>query len=93
LRLALLAERSEGGVSTVSVAGLLVTVSLSPSLIATVKISPLCAAVVGGVVYEAAVAPLMAVPLIFHWYFRLVALFAATEKVAGWPAFTVWLAG
>lgn len=46
-----------------------------------------------GVVYEDAIAPLSAVPFFFHWYARVPVPVAATEKIAGCPAVTVWLAG
>lgn len=66
-RLVLLAVRVDGEASTVSVAGLLVTLSSSSLLLTvTVNNSPVSEVVVGGVVYVVDVAPLMAVPPFFH---------------------------
>jgi hypothetical protein len=55
----------EGGAFTVSVAALLVTLPKA-LLTVTVNSAPLSEADVAGVVYEAEVAPLMAVPFFFH---------------------------
>ena len=66
-RLVLLVLRVEGEASTVSIAGLLVTLSSSsPLLTVTVNDTPFSEVVAGGVVYVAEVAPLMATPLFFH---------------------------
>src|SRR5579863_8269453 len=100
-RLVLLGSSIDAGVaSTVSVAALLVTLvaapsSSSPELVLTVtaNCSPDSETVVGGVVYAAAVAPLMAAPPFFHWYFSAPVPAATTENVAVCPALTVWLAG
>lgn len=66
LRLVLLALRMSVAAVTVSVAALLV---MLPELLVTVTVncSLLFPVVVAGVVYEDEVAPLMAVPFIFHW--------------------------
>ena len=73
-------------------AALLVTV---PALfvIATVNLSPLSAAAVGGVVYDDEVAPLIGLPFSFHWYVSGVVPLAATLKVAVAGAVTLWLLG
>jgi hypothetical protein len=66
-RLVLLAVRVDGSASTVSMAGLLVTLSSSPLLLTvTVNDTPFSEVVAGAVVYVAEVAPLMATPLFFH---------------------------
>ena len=51
---------------TVSVAVALVTLPLA-LLTTTSNVAPLSAEVVGGVVYVEEVAPLTAVPFLFHW--------------------------
>jgi len=66
-RLVVLAVRVDGEASTVSIAGLLVTLSSSALLLTvTANDSPFSEVVAGGVVYVAEVAPLMATPLFFH---------------------------
>lgn len=66
LRLVLLALRMSVAAFTVRVAGLLV---MFPELLVTVTLncSLLFPVVVAAVVYEDEVAPLIAVPFIFHW--------------------------
>jgi hypothetical protein len=55
-----------GGVLTVNVAGVLVTVP--PALVTvTVKIEPLSPLTAAGVVYVLEVAPPMATPPLYHW--------------------------
>ena len=39
------------------------------------------------------VAPLIAVPPLYHWYVRGPGPLAVTLKIAAWPVVTVWLAG
>jgi hypothetical protein len=55
----------------------------------TVKLAPVSALTVAGVVYEAAVAPVMAVPFFDHWYINVPVPDATTEKVAVDPSDTV----
>ena len=71
---------------------MLVTVPAA-SVIVTVNFAPLSVEVVAGVVYDADVAPPMAVPFFFHWYVSVPAPDAVTLKVAVCPAVTVLLAG
>ena len=54
-----------GGTFTVSVAALLVTLPALPVTVTVNKV-PVSEDVVAGVVYDAAVAPLIAVPFFFH---------------------------
>jgi hypothetical protein len=56
----------EGGVFTVSVAALLVALP-KPLLMVTTNNAPLSEAAVAGVVYEAPVAPVTALPFLLHW--------------------------
>jgi hypothetical protein len=79
-------------VFTVSVAGLLARLPVL-SVTTTVNRAPLSELTVAGVVYEAAVAPLMAVTPFFHWYVRVPVPVATTEKVADCPTTTLSLAG
>ena len=58
-------DGATGAANTVSIAALLVTVP-AESLTATVNAAPLSEVVVGGVVYDGALAPLMAAPFFFH---------------------------
>ena len=81
-----------GGTFTVKIAALLVTLP-TLLLIVTVNWALLSEAVVAGVVYDAEVAPLTAVPFFFHWYVRVAVPVAVAEKVVVWPAMTVLLAG
>jgi hypothetical protein len=66
LRLVLLALRTSVAAFTVSVPALLVVLP-APLVTVTVNCSLLFPVVVAGVVYEVEVAPLMALPFIFHW--------------------------
>jgi len=81
-----------GGISTVNMAALLVTLE-ALLLTFTVNCALLSDALVAGVVYEAAVAPLMATPFLLHWYVRGAEPVAVTENVAACPAATVLLTG
>jgi hypothetical protein len=56
----------DGGPLTVRIAAVLVTLPVVLVTV-TVKDEPLSDATAAGVVYEAEVAPLIAVPFFFHW--------------------------
>jgi len=66
VRVVVLGLRRKVAAFTVSVATLLVMLP-APLVTVTVNCSPLLPVVVTGVVYDVDVAPLMAVPFIFHW--------------------------
>ena len=81
-----------GGRFTVKIAAPLLTVP-TVSVTVTVNTAPLSEATVAGVMYDDAVAPLIAVPFFFHWYVIAPLPVAATLKVAVCPRVTARLAG
>jgi hypothetical protein len=91
-RLVWLALRTNVAAVTVSVAAALVALP-AEFVTVTVNCDPLSAVVVAGVVYEVEVAPLIAVPPLFHWYVMGAVPVAAMTNVAVCPAITVLLAG
>src|SRR5437870_1231250 len=77
--------------TTVNVTSSLVTGS-APLAACTLNFAPESASVVGGVVYELEVAPVMIVLSRNHWNVAAGSL-TTTLKVAGLPTNTVWFAG